>query len=83
MGGGATHQSGKASQRLGLVTHVTFSGTGVALFLPLAPHNAQLFNEAFAELALRWLPILNVFDECGVDVCYELHQGGLTRRRDI
>jgi len=29
----------------------------------------------FKELAKRWLPILNVFDECGVDVCYEIHPG--------
>jgi sugar phosphate isomerase/epimerase len=29
----------------------------------------------FKELANRWLPILNTFDECGVDVCYEIHPG--------
>jgi sugar phosphate isomerase/epimerase len=29
----------------------------------------------FKELAKRWLPVLNVFDECGVDVCYEIHPG--------
>ena len=29
----------------------------------------------FAELAKRWVPILNAFDEAGVDVCYELHPG--------
>ena len=29
----------------------------------------------FEELAKRWLPILNVFDENGVDVCYEVHPG--------
>ena len=27
------------------------------------------------ELAKRWLPILNHFDEHGVDVCYEIHPG--------
>jgi sugar phosphate isomerase/epimerase len=26
-------------------------------------------------LANRWLPILNVFDENGVDLCYEIHPG--------
>jgi len=26
-------------------------------------------------LAARWKPILDVFDECGVDACYELHPG--------
>jgi sugar phosphate isomerase/epimerase len=29
----------------------------------------------FTELANRWLPILNEFDEQGVDVCYEIHPG--------
>ena len=29
----------------------------------------------FEELAKRWLPILDVFDENGVDVCYEIHPG--------
>ena len=28
-----------------------------------------------AELAERWLPILDAFDEVGVDVCYEIHPG--------
>lgn len=69
-------KAAKASQHLKLTTHVTFSGAlAWPYFYPWPPHNAQLFDEAFAELALRWLPILNVFDECGVDVCYELHPG--------
>jgi sugar phosphate isomerase/epimerase len=29
----------------------------------------------FAELAKRWKPILEVYDEQGVDVCYEIHPG--------
>lgn len=69
-------KAAKASQRLGLTTHVTFSGAlAWPYFYPWPPHNTQLFDEAFAALAQRWLPILNVFDECGVDVCYELHPG--------
>ena len=32
-------------------------------------------EEAFAELGRRWLPILNAFDEAGVDACFELHPG--------
>jgi sugar phosphate isomerase/epimerase len=32
-----------------------------------------LIEEAFKELARRWLPIFNVFDEAGVNVCFELH----------
>jgi len=34
-----------------------------------------LINEAFAELGRRWKPILDVFDEAGVDACFELHPG--------
>jgi sugar phosphate isomerase/epimerase len=32
-------------------------------------------EEGFAELARRWKPILDHFDSCGVDVCYEVHPG--------
>ena len=32
-------------------------------------------EEAFAELGRRWRPILDAFDEAGVDVCYEIHPG--------
>jgi predicted nuclease with RNAse H fold len=34
---------------------------------------AGLVEEGFAELAKRWLPILNEFDQNGVDLCYEIH----------
>ena len=34
-----------------------------------------LVEMGFKELADRWLPILNHFDEVGVDVCYEIHPG--------
>ncbi len=27
------------------------------------------------ELANRWLPILNAFEEAGVDLCFEIHPG--------
>ena len=66
----------KASQRLGLEAHATFSGAlAWPYFYPWPPHPAGLIDDAFNELAARWLPILNVFDECGVDVCFELHPG--------
>ncbi|EMI5488977.1 sugar phosphate isomerase/epimerase [Providencia stuartii] len=69
-------KAAEASQRLGLTTHVTFSGAlAWPYFYPWPPHNALLFEEAFEQLAQRWLPILNRFDECGIDVCYELHPG--------
>jgi sugar phosphate isomerase/epimerase len=66
----------KASQNLGLNAHATFSG---ALLWPTVypwPQRPEgLVETGFKELAKRWLPILNVFDECGVDVCYEIHPG--------
>lgn len=34
-----------------------------------------LVDQGFEELAKRWLPILDVFDENGVDACYEIHPG--------
>ncbi len=66
----------KASRNLGLKAHATFSGALAWPFLyPWPQRPAGLIEEAFAELARRWLPILNAFDEAGVDVCFELHPG--------
>ena len=66
----------QASQRLGLTTHATFSGAlAWPYFYPWPPHNALLLDEAFSQLAQRWRPILDAFDDAGVDVCYELHPG--------
>jgi sugar phosphate isomerase/epimerase len=66
----------KSSQRLGLNAHATFSGALAWPFVyPWPQRPAGLVEEAFAELARRWKPILDVFDECGVDACYEIHPG--------
>jgi len=66
----------KASQRLGLKAHATFSGALMwHLMYPWPQRPAGLVEEGFAELARRWIPILNAFDQAGVDVCYELHPG--------
>jgi sugar phosphate isomerase/epimerase len=66
----------KASQRLGLNTHVSFSGALAWPYLyPWPQRPAGLVEAAFDELARRWTPILDAFDEAGVDVCYELHPG--------
>jgi len=64
----------KASANLGLNAHVTFSG-GLAwpYFFPWPPRPEGLVDEAFEELANRWLPILNTFERQGVDLCFELH----------
>lgn len=66
----------KASMNLGLNAHATFSGALLwHTIYPWPQRPAGLVEEGFKELAKRWLPILNVFDECGVDVCYEIHPG--------
>jgi sugar phosphate isomerase/epimerase len=66
----------KASQHLGLTAHPTFSGSFLwHTFHPWPQRPAGLVEEGFKELGKRWLPILNYFDECGVDVCYEIHPG--------
>ena len=66
----------EASMNLGLKAHATFSGAlAWPFFYPWPQRPAGLIDEAFKELARLWLPILNVFDEAGVDVCYELHPG--------
>lgn len=64
----------KASRNLGLTQHVTFSGALVWPYVyPWPQRPSGLVEEGFRELARRWLPILNTFDEHGVNVCYELH----------
>jgi sugar phosphate isomerase/epimerase len=66
----------KASANLGLTAHATFSGSLLwPLFHPWPQRPAGLVEEAFAELGKRWRPILDQFDECGVDLCYEVHPG--------
>jgi sugar phosphate isomerase/epimerase len=70
------YKAAKASRRLGLGAHVSFSGALAWPYLyPWPPRPAGLIETAFDELAKRWQPILDAFDEAGVDVCYELHPG--------
>ncbi len=66
----------KASRRLGLNAHASFSGALAWPYLyPWPQRPAGLIEEAFDELARRWTPILDVFDENGVDIGYEIHPG--------
>ncbi len=66
----------RASARLGLDAHATFSGALLwQTVYPWPQRPAGLVETGFAELARRWLPILDAFDEAGVDVCYEIHPG--------
>ncbi len=66
----------KASRRLGLTAHATFSGALLWPFVyPWPQRPGGLVAEGFAELGKRWRPILDAFEEEGVDLCYELHPG--------
>ncbi len=65
-----------ASKNLGLSEMASFSGALCWPFLYPWPQRPQgLAETAFDELARRWTPILNHADECGVDICYEIHPG--------
>lgn len=69
-------KAARVSQRLGLTSHVTFSGALAWPFAyPWPPRGDDVFDQAFTELAKRWRPILDAFDAAGVDVCYEIHPG--------
>lgn len=66
----------RASGRLGLTAHATFSGSLAWPYLYPWPQRPQgLVELAFKELGNRWLPLLDTFDRHGVDVCFELHPG--------
>lgn len=66
----------RASRNLGLNAHATFSGALLwHTMYPWPQRPAGLVEAGFAELGKRWKPILDVFDENGVDACYELHPG--------
>jgi sugar phosphate isomerase/epimerase len=66
----------KASANLGLNAHATFSGSLLwHTMYPWPQRPAGLVEDGFKELAKRWLPILNKFEDAGVDLCYEIHPG--------
>ncbi len=66
----------KASRNLGLDAHATFSGALLwPMVYPWPQRPAGLVDTGFEELARRWRPILDVFEDAGVDCCYEIHPG--------
>ena len=73
---GQMRLAAKASRNLGLTAHATFSGALAWPYIyPWPQRPAELIETAFDELARRWRPILDAFDEAGVDLCYEIHPG--------
>ena len=70
------HLAAQASANLGLAAHATFSGALAWPYLyPWPQRPPGLIETAFDELAKRWRPILDAFDEAGCDLCYEIHPG--------
>lgn len=65
-----------ASRNFGLDVSVSFTGSLAFPYLyPWPQRPPGLIDEAFAELAKRWKPILDAYDEQGVDLAFEVHPG--------
>lgn len=76
----------KASRNLGLGAHVTCSGSLATPLVSFAIPATKIVDDALVELGRRWTPILDEFDEAGVDLCFELSDGqdlrnGITFKR--
>jgi sugar phosphate isomerase/epimerase len=66
----------KASRNLGIDVLPTFSGALLWHTMYPWPQRPQgLVELGFKELAQRWQPLLNVADEYGVDLAFEIHPG--------
>ncbi|MFC1608141.1 sugar phosphate isomerase/epimerase family protein [Candidatus Latescibacterota bacterium] len=66
----------KASRNLGVNQMATFSGALLwHTMYPWPQRPEGLVETGFSELAKRWKPILDAYDEVGVDLCYEIHPG--------
>lgn len=65
-----------ASRKLGLSHTVSFTGSLAFPYLyPWPQRPAGLIEEAFAELARRWVPILDHYKDNGQDIGFEIHPG--------
>ncbi|AGT10159.1 sugar phosphate isomerase/epimerase family protein [Paracoccus aminophilus] len=66
----------RASAALGLTAMATFSGALAWPYLYPWPQRAPgLVETAFDELAKRWRPLLDLAEDHGVDICFEIHPG--------
>ena len=65
-----------ASRNMGIDRSVSFPGALVWPYMyPWPQRPAGLVEEGFKELARLWRPILDVYEDNGVDICYEIHPG--------
>jgi sugar phosphate isomerase/epimerase len=66
----------RASKNLGCTAMASFSGALAWPFVyPWPQRPPGLVEAAFDELARRWKPLLDIAEENGVDVCFEIHPG--------
>jgi sugar phosphate isomerase/epimerase len=66
----------KAASNLGISVVPTFSGALLwHTFYPWPQRPQGLVELGFKELARRWLPILNVAEDYGIDLAFEIHPG--------
>ncbi|WP_343080416.1 sugar phosphate isomerase/epimerase [Ostreiculturibacter nitratireducens] len=69
-------KAARATRNLGLDTTVSFTGSLAFPYLyPWPQRPAGLIEEAFAELGRRWRPILDTYEDQGVDIGFEIHPG--------
>ncbi|WP_424981426.1 sugar phosphate isomerase/epimerase family protein [Maritalea sp. S77] len=69
-------KAAKASRNLGLDVTVSFTGSLAFPYIYPWPQRPDgLIDEAFSELANRWHPIFDEYEEQGVDIGFELHPG--------
>lgn len=67
-------KAAKVSGRLGLTEHVGFCGSlAWPYFYPYPQRPAGLIEECFAEQGRRWRPLLDAFEEHGVNYAFEIH----------
>ncbi|MTI00372.1 sugar phosphate isomerase/epimerase [Roseibium sp. RKSG952] len=70
------HLAANASRNLGLDASVSFTGAlAWPYFYPWPQRPAGLVETAFDALAQRWRPILDTYEDHGVDLCFEIHPG--------
>jgi len=64
----------RAAKKMGLETVNGFTGSSIWHSLYAFPPTSQAYWQAgFDDFAARWLPILEVFDECEVNFALEVH----------
>ena len=66
--------SARAAKNLGLKVVNGFTGSSIwHLFYSFPPVSAAMIDEGFEYFAKMWNPILDVFDDCGVQFALEVH----------